>query len=286
VSATVLAHIGSLSGTWAPGLLGLARVVFGFLLVRHGMEQAFGYPEASGATLTSYEGLVELVSLPGGLLLMLGLFTRPVGLVLAILYGLYWFVGPLHSALTLDHYVFAARGSSDAAILNCFFFLYLSAAGSGAWSLDRRRDPEGQAAADFRWAPYALGVLRIAAGFLFVQHGLEKWFGITGGPGNINLNTLRGVGGFLELTGGPLLMLGLFTRPTAFILSGMMAVAYFTSWAPRGFWASFATPNMEASIQNCFLYLFLCAAGSGAWSLDRARRRRRERAGSSAHTRP
>ena len=100
------------------------------------MEQVLAYPEASDAALTSYEGLMELVSLPGGLLLMLGLYTRPVGLVLAVLYGLFWFVGPLHSALTLDHYIFGARGNGDETLLNGFFFLYLSAGGGapGAWT--------------------------------------------------------------------------------------------------------------------------------------------------------
>ena len=72
-----------------------------------------------------------------------------------------------------------------------------------------------------------------------------------------------------------MLMLGLFARPTAFILSGQMAVGYFISWAPLGFWVSFSTPNYAASIQNCFL--FLSAAGPGVWSLDRAWRRRRTR---------
>lgn len=279
MTPTVFARIGSLSAAWAPDLLSLARVIFGFLVLRHGAEQVLGYPEPSGATLTSYEGVLELVSLPGGLLLMLGLFTRPVGLVLAVLYGLFWFVGPLHSALTLDHYIFGARASGDETLLNCFFFLYLSAAGPGAWSLDWRRDPEGQAAADSRWAPYALGILRIVGGFLLMQHGLEKWFGVSGGRGSINVSTIRGVAGLLEIFGGSMLMVGLFARPTAFILSGEMAVAYFISWAPLGFWVSFSTPNYAASIQNCFLYLFLSAAGPGAWSLDRAWRRRRERTG-------
>ena len=276
----VFTRVGSFWAAWAPGLLSLARVMLGFLLLRHGTEQVFSYPEASGAALASYEGVLGLVSLPGSLLLMLGLFTRPVGLVLAVMHGLFWFVGPLYSAVTLDHYALGARGGGDETVANCFFFLYLSAAGGGAWSLDRSRDPNGEAAADSRWEPYAMGIMRIMAGFFFFNHGLEKWFGVSGRPGNINLTSLRGVAGFLELTGGSLLMLGLFARPMAFILSGMMAVAYFTSWAPLGFWVSFSTPNYAASIQNCFLFLFLSAAGPGLWSLDRALKRRRERTGS------
>jgi putative oxidoreductase len=204
--------------------------------------------------------------------------------VLGVLYGLFWFVGPLQSSLTLDRYIFGARGNGDETLLNCFFFLYLSAAGGGAWSLDRRRDPEGQAAADSRWAPYALGILRIVGGFLLIHHGLEKWFGVSGGRGSINVSTIRGVAGLLEIFGGSMLMVGLFARPTAFILSGEMAVAYFIRWAPLGFWVSFSTPNYAASIQNCFLFLFLSAGGPGAWSLDRAWRRKRERTGSAVST--
>src|ERR1700733_3164508 len=84
----------SIPERWTPYLQSLARIVFGFLLVRHGMEQWFGYPEASGAARLSYEGLVELLAFPGGLLIMLGLFTKPVGLGLAVLYFVLFFVGP------------------------------------------------------------------------------------------------------------------------------------------------------------------------------------------------
>ena len=271
---TLSEKVGS-SANWSANLLALARVIFGFLVSRHGTEQVFNYPEPSGALLASYEGVLGLVSLPGGLLLMLGLFTRSVGLVLGIMYGLFWFIGPLHSGLTQGHYVFGARGGGDEAALNWFFFLYLSTTAAGVWSLDRYRKHDRMAAEPSPWTPYALGVLRIAAGFFFFHHGLEKWFGISGGRADINFTTLRGVAGFLELTGGSLLMLGLFSRQAAFILSGQMAVAYFTSWAPMGFWRSFSQPNYIAAIQNCFLFLFLSAAGPGMWSLARVLARRR-----------
>src|SRR6185436_1728277 len=90
-----------------------------------------------------------------------------------------------------------------------------------------------------------------------------------------DIMTMRGLAGWLECVGGPLLICGLFTRPVAFILSGEMAVAYFRNWAPRGFWPSFQLAGMEASILFCFLYLFLWAAGPGAWSLDGLWRRKR-----------
>ena len=237
-----------------PYLQSLARIVFGFLILRHGMEQLLGYPEASAAARMSYEGILELVAVPAGLLMIAGLFTRQVGLVLAVMYVTLFFVGPLQRG------PFTHRNGGDPVLLNAFFFLYLSASGGGAWSVDRLR---GRESVDDRWAHTTLGVLRIVAGCLFVMHGLEKLFGVGGGRIDRDIMTMRGLGGWLESLGGPLIITGLFTRPVAFILSGEMAVAYFRSWAPRGFWQSFTLPGMEASILFCYLFLFLCAAGPG-----------------------
>jgi putative oxidoreductase len=262
----------SVPARWTPYLLSTARIIFGFLLLRHAMEQVFGYPEASNAARLSYEGIVELIAFPAALLIMLGLFTRQVCLVLSVLYFILFFVGPLQRG------PFTHRNGADPILLNSCFFLYLAAAGGGAWSLDRLRNPRAEASSDSKWAPYALGVLRITAGYLFYMHGLEKFFGVGGGRLDRNILTMRGLAGLLENIGGPLIMLGLFTRPAVFILSGEMAVAYFRSWAPRGFWLSFQQPGMEASILFCFLYLFFWAAGPGAWSLDGFWRRKREHA--------
>jgi putative oxidoreductase len=248
-----------------PYLRSLARIVFGFLILRHGMEQLFGYPEASAAARMSYEGILELVAVPAGLLMIAGLFTRQVGIVLAVMYVILFFVGPL------QHGPFTHRNGGDPVLLNAFFFLYLAAAGGGAWSVDRVR---GRDSTDSRWAHTTLGVLRIVAGCLFIMHGLEKLFGVGGGRIDRDIMTMRGLAGWLETVGGPLIITGLFTRPVAFILSGEMAVAYFRSWAPRGFWQSFTLPGMEASILFCYFFLFLCAAGPGAWSLGDLLRRR------------
>ena len=100
------------------------------------------------------------------------------------------------------------------------------------------------------------------------MHGLEKFFGVGGGRLDRDIHTMRGFAGLLETVGSPLIVLGLFTRPVAFILSGEMAVAYFRSWAPMGFWPSFGQFGREASILFCFFYLFLWTSGPGAWSLD------------------
>lgn len=251
-----------------PYLQSLARIVFGFLILRHGMEQLLGYPEASNAARMSYEGFLELVAVPAGLLMIVGLFTRQVGLVLAVMYLTLFFVGPLQRG------PFTHRNGGDPVLLNAFFFLYLSASGGGAWSVDRLR---GRESVDDRWAHTTLGVLRIVAGCLFVMHGLEKFFGVGGGRIDRDIMTMRGLGGWLESFGGPLIITGLFTRPVAFILSGEMAVAYFRSWAPRGFWQSFTLPGMEASILLCYLFLFLWAAGPGAWSLGDLLHRRAQK---------
>lgn len=122
-------------------------------------------------------------------------------------------------------------------------------------------------------APYAVCLVRVVAGLLFWQHGLEKLFGFAGATPEPTLWGIRGVGGVLEAVGGPLLALGLFTRPVAFILSGEMAVAYFRAWAPRGFFP-IANGGEEATL-NAFIFLWLVAAGAGAWSLDAAITRRR-----------
>jgi putative oxidoreductase len=229
------------------------------------MEQVLAFPEASHAPRVSFEGVLELIVFPAGLLIIVGLYTRQVSLVLAVLYFILFFLGPLQRG------PFTHRNGGDPILLNSFFFLFLSAAGGGAWSVDRLR---GASATDKRWASIALGILRIAAAGLFLMHGLEKLFGVGGGRIDRDIMTIRGLAGYLEIVGGSLFGLGLFTRPVAFVLSGEMAVAYFRSWAPRGFWRSFEQAGMEASILFCFLFLFFWAAGPGAWSVDAWRGKR------------
>jgi putative oxidoreductase len=124
-----------------------------------------------------------------------------------------------------------------------------------------------------KWAPRLLSVLRIIAGFMMVQHGAQKLFGVLTPPGmpaqagTFSLLSLMGVAGVLEFFGGLLILLGLFTRPTAFILSGLMAVAYFMAHAPGGFWP--VLNKGELAVIYCFLLFYLAAAGGGEWSIDR-----------------
>ncbi len=120
------------------------------------------------------------------------------------------------------------------------------------------------------WSPYLLGILRIIAAFLFMQVGTAKLFGfpapILPGGGTAPLASLIGVAGILETFGGVLLLIGLFTRPVAFVLSGEMAFAYFIAHAPQGFWPVL-NQGAPAALY-CFLFLYFSMAGGGPWSVD------------------
>jgi putative oxidoreductase len=123
-----------------------------------------------------------------------------------------------------------------------------------------------------RFAPWLQSVLRIVAAFLFIQFGTAKLFAFPGPlmPGGAAAPawTVPWFAGVLETFGGGLVLLGLFTRPIAFVLSGEMAVAYFLAHAPRGFWPVLNEGTM--AVLFCFVFLFIAAAGPGPWSLDAA----------------
>jgi putative oxidoreductase len=122
-----------------------------------------------------------------------------------------------------------------------------------------------------RWTPQLLSILRIVAAFLFIAHGTQKLFAwpIAEPREPAALLSMMGVAGILEVFGGLLLLVGLFTRPVAFVLAGEMAVAYFMAHAPQGFWP--ILNRGEVTVLYCFLFLYLAAAGAGPWSLDAAR---------------
>lgn len=117
------------------------------------------------------------------------------------------------------------------------------------------------------WTPRVLSLLRIMSALLLLQHGTMKILGFPAGPmSGIDLSTPPGIAGIFELVGGVLLVLGLFSRPVAFILSGMTAVAYFMVHAPQGFFP--VLNGGELAVLYCFVFFFLFFAGPGPWSLD------------------
>ena len=121
------------------------------------------------------------------------------------------------------------------------------------------------------WSPAVLSALRIMASLLFLQHGLVKLFGFPmAGPANFQIMSLIGLAALIEVVGGVLLTLGLFTRVVAIIMSGEMAFAYFIGHAPSSFYP--IVNRGEAAILFCFVFLTIATAGGGRWSLDAARR--------------
>jgi putative oxidoreductase len=121
------------------------------------------------------------------------------------------------------------------------------------------------------WAPRMLSVLRAMAGLIFMAHGTQKLLNFPPATRAVDLSTLGGMAGFFELIGGALIALGLFTRPAAFICSGVMAVAYFYAHAPRSFFP--VLNGGDAAILYCFVFLYIFFAGAGPWSIDAMRRR-------------
>ena len=123
--------------------------------------------------------------------------------------------------------------------------------------LDRLREP-------------AFDLLRIFAGFCFAQHGAQKLFGWFGGMGaeggSAELFSLMGVAGVLEFFGGLAILIGVLTRPIAFVLAGEMAVAYFMAHFPRGFWP--IESRGELAVLYAFIFLYLATVGAGKWSVD------------------
>ena len=125
------------------------------------------------------------------------------------------------------------------------------------------------------WSSRILSVMRIVTGFLFMQHGGQKVLGFPApARSEFDFFSMSGVAGALELFGGFLIVIGLFTRPTSFMLSGLMAFAYFIAHAPKGFWP--ILNGGELAAMYCFVFLYLSMAGAGEWSIDQVRTGRRQ----------
>lgn len=125
-----------------------------------------------------------------------------------------------------------------------------------------------------RYTPYALGALRIVAALIFIEHGTQKLFAFPAAPegGLPPAWSQLWIGAWIELVGGVLIALGLFTRPAAFIASGTMAVAYWMFHAPASFYP--VLNGGDAAILYCFVFLLLVFAGPGAFSVDGAMKKK------------
>jgi putative oxidoreductase len=122
-----------------------------------------------------------------------------------------------------------------------------------------------------RFSPEILSILRIVTALLLLQHCLSKFFGFPAAMNAPATFSLIWFAGAIELVGGILLLVGLFTRAAAFILSGEMAFAYFIGHSPKGFYP--LTNGGEAAVLFCFVFLYIAAAGAGPWSIDAQRGR-------------
>ncbi len=124
-----------------------------------------------------------------------------------------------------------------------------------------------------KWSPVVQSIMRIVIALLFMQHGAQKLFGFPAPTegGTVALFSQMGLAGVLEFFGGLFVLLGIYARPVAFILSGLMATAYFMAHAPSGLWP--ALNHGELAVVYCFVYLYLAFAGGGSLSLDHALRK-------------
>jgi len=253
----------------SPILLGLLRIVAGFLFWQHGLQKLFGWfggQTVFAFSLLWFAGVLETI---GGPLIAIGLLTRPAAFVLAGEMLIAYLIAHSHQGL------WPIQNGGVVPLLFGFIFLHLAAAGPGAMALESFSVKLSWNRWVAKAAPATLAILRVGSAFLYWQYGALK-FGFLGGR-RVGAFQLRWFAGVMEFFGGPLIALGLFTRLLAFLFSGEMAVAFWTSHVPRGqgFWP--IQNGGEPAVLLCFIFLYMASTGPGAWSLDGVRSRKSAR---------
>lgn len=262
---------------YAPYVIFVVRIAAAVLFFQHGAQKLFGFTGSRPVQdLLTQRGIAGLLETIGPTLFALGLFTRFTAFILcgemAVAYFISW--APLG--------VWPINNGGEEAVLFCYFYLWIVTAGPGAWSVDGwlERQAFWRPARAWKqrllaWEPYSRSIVRAIVGFIVVQHGARKAFGVLAMIGGrrsvppLALDGLPAVTGYLDLVAGALLMLGLFTRPTALIVGVEMLLAYILVAAPRGPWP-IRNGGGEALL-HVLILASLVGMGAGAWSADRAR---------------
>jgi len=256
--------------------LTLLRVVTGFIAWQHGAQKLLGMFGGSSAAVLGMPWVTGSVEFAGGVAIAAGFLTRPFAAILAADMAVLYVTQFLPEGFPP-----IVNRQGEVACLLFNVSLLLAFTGPGRLSVDgiagvgapvRGQGSRGTLAGLRRYHPAALGVVRVLMGLLFLSYGLQKMFGLIGETREPFL-TLQWFAGVIELFGGTAIILGLFTRPIAFVCSGQMAFAYFINHNPRGFFP--ILNGGERAALFCYFFLFLVAAGAGRWSMDGLLRRAR-----------
>jgi len=250
-----------------PVALALLRIVAGFLLWQHGVQKLFGW--FSGRPAPAFglfwsAGMMESIL---GVLLTVGVLTRPVAMILC---------GEMAVAFFTQHFprgFWPIQNQGLPAVQFCFVLLLLWTAGPGRFSLDgllasnSSAKPGSFTQQSSRLYPVALTLLRLVTAFLVGQYGVRKMFGWLGGHKG-GILSRQWFAGMLEISSSPLVVLGVFTRLLASLVSAEMAIAFLAShfFTGHGYWP--VLNGGEPDVLFCFSYLFLCTAGPGWLSID------------------
>jgi putative oxidoreductase len=242
--------------------LALLRFFYAFLFWQHGAQKLLGFfggEPAPPLSLTWFVGLAEFI---GAVAVAVGFLTRPFALILAANMAFLYFGYYLPRGFPP-----AIETGGEVACLLLLTSLLLVFTGPGRYSVENvlASGHEGGPPNLEKYYPAFLSVFRILIGLLFVQHGVQKLFGMIGGEVEVFLS-LRWFAGVIELFGGLAIALGFFTRAVAFLCCGEMAVAYFLVPITRGFWP--IQNQGERTILFCYIFMYFWATGPGNFSLD------------------